>query len=72
MMQWKEELRTVDDRVRSIVGVKDQARVYTRADLTVGALLNACFLVREEYYYYTLHLPVCRYCCSCFLSGCEF
>ncbi len=26
MLKWKEELRTVDDRVRIIVGVKDQVR----------------------------------------------
>lgn len=42
MVQWKEELRTVDDRVRTIVGVKDQARTGERAD-PMGGLCRASF-----------------------------
>lgn len=34
MVQWKQELRTVDERVRTVVGVKDQARTQKNQNKT--------------------------------------
>lgn len=45
-MQWREELRTVDERVRAVVGAKDQVR-------TVCGLDNASTNVRVTLVHYT-------------------
>lgn len=69
MVQWKQELLTVDERVRTIVGVKDKACKLKTKTWLVNKCLKACWFIFDDIFciisYYTF------FSCDCRRAGCE-